>query len=92
MKPVHIRWLTRAALGLLGASGAAYGCDQHVKRRKEQETFRQRLREIERLLSVKEDELEALRCALGDKNDQVQLLAAEVEMLREQADALKGST
>ncbi len=92
MKPVLIRRLTMAAFVLFGASGSVYGYDQHVKRRKEQVANRERLQEIERLLSVKEDELEALRCALGDKNDQVQLLAAEVEMLREQADALKGST
>jgi capsule polysaccharide export protein KpsE/RkpR len=92
MKVVHIRWLTRAAAGLLGASCVAYGCDQHVKRRKEQETYRERLGEIEKLLTAKEDELKALRSALGDKNDQVQLLVAEIEMLREQAAVLRGST
>ena len=92
MKPVHIRWLTRAAVGLLGVSGAAYGSDQHIKRRKEQVANRERLQEIEKGLSAKEGELQALRSALGDKNDQVQLLAAEIEMLREQAAALRGST
>lgn len=91
MKPVLIRRLTMAAFGLFGVSGAAYGCDQHLKRRKEQAASRRHFEEVEKGLKSKEGELEVLRSALGDKNDQVRLLVAEVEMLREQAAALRGS-
>lgn len=91
MNPAIVWRLAAAVGGLLGVAGTAFGVDQHAKRKQEQSSNRARLREIEEGLSAKEDELASLRSTLGEKNDQVRILAAEIEMLREQASALRGS-
>ena len=72
-------------------AGVGYGADQHTKRKQEQEASRARLREIEERLASNEAELESLRSILGVKNDQVRILAAEIEMLRQEAAALGGA-
>lgn len=84
MNPILIGRLVAVVGGLLGVAGAAYGVDQHVKRRHEQEAHRARLQQIDDDLRSKEEQLASLRPLLGDKNDQVRILAAEIQMLRDE--------
>lgn len=85
MNPIVIYRSLAAAGGLLGVAGVAFGVDQHVKRKREQRANRARLQEIEEELASKEAELTILASTLGEKNDQVRILAVEIEMLRDQA-------
>lgn len=82
MAPI-VLWPIVAAIGtLFGVGGTAYGVDQHQKRKKESAAFRARLRELEAELTSKEQQLDMLCAMLGDKNEQVCVLAAEVDRLR----------
>ena len=81
-----------AAIGaLFGIGGVVYGADQHDKRKKEQEENRARLKQIEAELATKEQQLESLQALLGDKNEQVRVLAAEVARLRNAANEMRRS-
>ncbi len=91
MNPLAI-WRIVAAVGaLLGIGGTAYGVDQHQKRKKEQAANRARLRRIEAELASKEQQLATLQALLGDKNEQVRILAAEVARLRNGANKMRRS-
>jgi chromosome segregation ATPase len=76
---------------LLGISGTAYGLDQHKKRKSEQAASRARLQHLEADLAKKEQQLTVLRNRLGSKNEQVRILAAEVDRLRSAASDLRRS-
>lgn len=91
VNPIVIYRILAASCGLLGAAGVAFGVDQHVKRRQEQEANHAHLQGLEEEFASKEAELASLISKLGAKNDQVRILAAEIEMRREQASALRGS-
>lgn len=85
MNPIVV-WRVVAMVGaLLGLGGTAYGFDQHQKRKKEQTANRARLQQIEAELASKEQQLALLRALLGEKNEQVRILAAEVVRLRNAA-------
>jgi chromosome segregation ATPase len=91
MNPLVI-WRIVAAVGcLLGIGGTAYGVDQHQKRKKEQGANRARLQQIEAELASKEQQLASLQALLGDKNEQVRILAAEIARLRSAANELRRS-
>lgn len=91
MNPIIV-WRIVAAVGaLLGIGGTAYGIDQHQKRKEEQAANRARLRQIERELAAKEEQLASLQALLGDKNEQVRILAVEVARLRNAANDLRRS-
>jgi capsule polysaccharide export protein KpsE/RkpR len=47
------------------------------------------LEQLEKALSEKEVELAALRARLGEKNDQVRILAEEVQRLRREIEAMR---
>ncbi|MBK8997364.1 MAG: hypothetical protein IPM35_16670 [Myxococcales bacterium] len=83
--------IAAAVLALLGIGGTAYGVDQHQKRKKEQAANRARLQQIEAELALKEQQLASLHALLGDKNEQVRALAAEVVRLRNAASELRRS-
>ncbi|MDN0082060.1 hypothetical protein QU487_04735 [Crenobacter sp. SG2305] len=74
---------------IFGIGGIAYGMDQHNERNREQRNFRYHLKQLEKELSEKEEELTALRVRLGEKNDQVRILAAEIERLRQEIAATR---
>ncbi|MBU1409958.1 hypothetical protein KKC22_00445 [Myxococcota bacterium] len=67
-----------------GAAVAGWICaaDQSEKRSKEQQGFRDTLSELERQLAEKEAALATLRVLFGEKNEQVRILAAEIQRLR----------
>ena len=91
MNPLVI-WRIVAAVGtLLGIGGTAYGVDQHQKRKKEQSANRARLQQIEAELASKEKQLASLQALLGDKNEQVRILVAEVARLRNAAKEVRRS-
>lgn len=91
MNPTLIYRILAGAGGLLGLAGASYGADQHVKRKQEQAANRTRLQQLDEGLVSKEDELASLTSKLGEKSDQVRILAAEIEMLRDRAAQLRGN-
>lgn len=91
MNPAVILRIAAAVLALLGIGGTAYGVDQHQKRKKEQAANRARLQQIEAELALKEQQLASLHALLGDKNEQVRALAAEVVRLRNAASELRRS-
>jgi uncharacterized protein involved in exopolysaccharide biosynthesis len=62
-----------------------YAVHQHQKRVHEQARFRECLNRLRAQLASKEDELASLRERLGEKNEQVLLLADEIDRLRAQA-------
>lgn len=74
---------------LFGIGGVAYGADQHNQRERDRAEFRARLEQLEKALSEKEVELAALRARLGEKNDQVRILAEEVQRLRREIEAMR---
>ncbi len=91
MNPLMI-WRIVAAVGaLLGIGGMAYGADQHQKRKKEQAENRVRLQQIDDELASKEQQLDTLRASLGDKNEQVRILVAEITRLRNTANEMRRS-
>lgn len=91
MNPLVI-WRIVAAVGaLLGIGGTVYGVDQHQKRKQEQAANRSRLHQIDAELTAKEQQLASLRALLGDKNEQVRILAVEVARLRNAADGMRRS-
>jgi chromosome segregation ATPase len=59
-----------------------YAVHQHQERVHEQARFRQCLNQLWAQLASKEDELASLRERLGEKNEQVHLLADEIDCLR----------
>ena len=64
-----------------GAFGA-HAQDQHEKRKSEQAAHRAELQKLQAALARNETELAAVRSRLGEKNEQVRILAAEVLRLR----------
>ena len=72
------KWIIGGILAIFGIGGAAYGYDQHEKRRREQEEYR-------RELMRKESQLQEMEARLGRHHEQVKALAAEVERLRRAA-------
>ena len=91
MDPIVI-WRIVAAVGcLLGIGGVAYGVDQHQKRENEQAANRARLRQIEAELASKEQQFASLQVLLGEKNEQVRILAAEIARLNGLATELRRS-
>lgn len=91
MAPI-VLWPIVAAIGaLFGIGGTAYGVDQHQKRKKESAAFRSRLRELEAELASKEQQLASLRALLGDKNEQVRVLAAEIARLHNAVNGMRGA-
>lgn len=89
MNPI-VLWKIVAGVGaLLGIGGTAYGLDQHKKRKTEQAAGRTRLQQLEAELVRKEQQLTELRSLLGNKNEQVRILAAEVERLRNCANDIR---
>lgn len=65
-----------------GVGGLAYGADQQQKREQEAARFRHELGLWRAALAQKEAEFANLAGRLGPRNEQVRLLAAEVERLR----------
>lgn len=78
-------------VGLIGVGGAAFGVDQQQKRKKEQASFRAQLQTLNARLSGKEAELAELCARLGEKNEQVRVLAEEVQHLRREIEGLEGA-
>ena len=62
-----------------------YAFKQHQKRVHEQASFRECLNRLRAQLASKENELVSLRGRLGEKNEQVRLLADEIDRLRAEA-------
>ena len=91
MNPVVIWRIVAAVAALLGIGGAAYGVDQHQKRKTEQAATRALLQQIEAELATKEQQLASLRAMVGDKNEQLRILAAEVARLRNAANEMRRS-
>jgi len=91
MNPNVIRRIATVVVGLVGIGGSAYGADQHRKRKQEQAANRARLQEIEDDLASKEEQLSSLQALLGNKNEQVQILASEIDCLRQVADEMRRS-
>lgn len=91
MNPLFI-WPMVAAIGtLVGIGGTIYGVDQHLKRKKEQSANRACLQQIEAELASKEQQLASLEALLGDKSEQVRILAAEVVRLTNAANEMRRS-
>lgn len=89
MNPLVI-WRIVAGVGtLLGIGGTTYGIDQHQKRKREQAANSNYLRQIEVELASKEQLLASLQSSLGEKNQQVHILTAEIVRLRNEADKLR---
>lgn len=76
---------------LFGVGGFVTAADERDKRIKEEQQFRATLERLEAELAAKEQRLADLRTRLDEKNDQVRILAAEVEMLRAQTHSFAGS-
>jgi peptidoglycan hydrolase CwlO-like protein len=86
---IAIPYIIGAVGTLLCIGGAAYGVDQHVKRKKEQEMFRAELARMKKHMDEKEADLAKLRKRFGEKCDQVRKMAAEIERLREEIAAME---
>lgn len=86
---IAIPYIIGAVGTLLGIGGAAYGVDQHMKRQKEQQTFRTELARMKKRMDEMEAELAKLRRRFGDNCDQVRRMAAEIERLREEIAAME---
>jgi predicted transcriptional regulator len=85
-------WKIFAVIGsaLVALATTIFGVDQYQKRQEERARFRAELQRLEELLASKETALTELSARLGEKNDQVRTLAAEVQQLRaELAEARK---
>jgi uncharacterized protein HemX len=73
---------------LIGIAGAGHGADQQQKRKEEAEAFRLRLQQLE----LRHTQLVAqLAARLGEKNEQVRKLAAEVMNLRATIESMRKS-
>lgn len=86
-----IAYVIGAIGALFGIGGAAYGADQHKKRKDEEAAFRARLQQLEAQLAGKEAEYAQLFARLGEKNEQVRKLGAEVMNLRATIEAMRKS-
>jgi capsule polysaccharide export protein KpsE/RkpR len=91
MNPIVIWRIISGIAALLGIGGAAYGVDQNQKRKREQAAHRARLEQLESDLTNKEAQLGMLHALLGEKNEQVRNLAAEVARLRSEVAAARRS-
>jgi outer membrane murein-binding lipoprotein Lpp len=89
MNPIVLWRIVAGVSALVGISGTAYGFDQHMKRKAEQAASRVRLQRLEAEHARKEQQLAALRTLLGNKNEQVRILAAEVDRLRNAANEMR---
>lgn len=86
---IAIPYIIGAVGALIGIGGAAYGADQHTKRKKEEEMFRAELTRKNERMAKMEAELEVLGERLGNKCDQVRKMVAEIETLRDEIAAMK---
>lgn len=86
-----IAYIIGAIGALFGIGGAAYGADQHKKRKEEEEAFRARIQQLEAQLAGKEAQHAQLFARFGEKNEQVRSLAAEVTNLRATIEAMRKS-
>jgi chromosome segregation ATPase len=86
-----IAYIIGAIGTLFGIGGAAYGADQHTKRKAEEQAFRARLQQLQTQLAGKEDEFAQFFARFGEKNDQVRSLAVEVTNLRATIEAMRKS-
>lgn len=68
-----------------GVAGLAYGVNQNRERCREQRWYHSRLAQIEAELASKEQKFASLDARMGDKNEQVRILAAENTRLRQEA-------
>ncbi len=91
MNPFLIWRIATAVGALFGVGGTAYGVDQHQKRKNEQAANRARLEQLETELATKEQQLASLRALLGEKNEQVRALAAELVRIRSAVSELRRS-
>jgi capsule polysaccharide export protein KpsE/RkpR len=89
--PFFIWPLATAIFALLGIGGGASAFDQYQKRKQEQAAYRARLQQLEGELKTKEEQLAILRVNLGEKNNQVRTLSAEVINLRNALAAMRMS-
>lgn len=76
------RWVGGIILALLAAGGVAYGADQHVKRKREQEMRRAEQRKLDEKIAAYEVKRQEMRNRFGEKNAQVRTLAKEIARLR----------
>ena len=67
---------------LVGVGGVAFGVDQQDKRIAEQEHFRRKIRRLEKLVAIREQEYDTLVFRLGRKNSQVRKLYGKIKRLR----------
>lgn len=81
-------WLFVGIFGLIAIACGAEAGDQRTKRKQEQQRFRRELGRLAEHIAAKERELDTLRGLLGVKNQQVRTLAAEVNRLRAELDAM----
>jgi len=86
-----ITHIVAAVAALLGVGGGLYGADQRRQRNRVEQSFRERLQQIEAQLASKEREHAKLFNRFGRKNDQVRSLATEVTNLRAQIAAMRKS-
>lgn len=77
--------------GLAAVGGVMVAADQHSKRQAEQQQYRLSLGQLTAILARREAELADLHARLGPKNEQVRLLAHEVESLREQINSRRAA-
>ncbi|WP_281313230.1 hypothetical protein [Polyangium sp. y55x31] len=66
----------------MAIGGVAIAADQHTKRKEGEQRFRQELAQMKAELADLETKLANLQAVLGPKNEQVRILAQEVERLR----------
>jgi len=69
--------------GMVAIGGVMVAVDQHSKRKAEQEHNRQALEQLTATFLQREAQYRELQALLGPKNEQVRLLAQEVEYLQQ---------
>ena len=84
MNPVIFWRIIAGIASLIGVGGAAYGYDQHDKRKKEQARSRQAITRLKVKIGRKEAQFAKLRPRLGSKNAQIRALADEIGGLQAQ--------
>lgn len=89
MNPI-VLWRSIAGVAtLFGIGGGAYGYDQHRKRKAEQERFRREVANLEQRLATQEHDYAVLFARLGEKNNQVRVLADELRHTQEELAAAR---
>lgn len=88
MNPIII-WRIVATVGtMFGIGGIVYGADQHRKRKIEQTGNHVRLKQVEAEFTSMEQQWALTQALLGYKNEQVRILANEVDTLRKKVKCL----